>query len=144
LDDDAIFSIVLRIFAERISLSERIDMNGIWEFIKRNIFTIVLIATLIVAMPWLGYIFVVPIILIIAFGMVVSWQVYRLRKRMYDEIRNQQGEQQQQQQQQRWWQRYRNRQEGEVTIVQTEQTEQKVSDDVGEYVEFKEITNKKE
>ena len=92
-------------------------------------------------MPWLGYIFVLPIILIIVFGMIVSWQVYRLRKRMYDEVKNQQGEQQQQQ---GWWQRYRNRREGEVTIVQTEQTEQKVSDDVGEYVEFKEITNKEE
>ena len=141
MDDDAIFSIVLRIFAKRIGLSEYIDMNGIWEFIKRNIFTIVLIVTLLVAMPWLGYIFVLPIILIIVFGMIASWQVYRLRKRMYDEVKNQQGEQQQQQ---GWWQRYRNRREGEVTIVQTEQTEQKVSDDVGEYVEFKEITNKEE
>ena len=40
--------------------------------------------------------------------------------------------------------RTRNRREGEVTIVHTEQSEQKVSDDVGEYVDFKEIkdTNK--
>ena len=39
-------------------------MDSIWDFIKRNLFTIVIIATLIVAMPWLGYIFVIPLIII--------------------------------------------------------------------------------
>ena len=34
------------------------------------------------------------------------------------------------------------RREGEVTIVHTEQQEQKVSNDVGEYVDFKEIKNR--
>ena len=34
------------------------------------------------------------------------------------------------------------RREEEVTIVHTEQQEQKVSNDVGEYVDFKEIKNR--
>ena len=110
-------------------------MNFMLEFIKRNIFTIVIIVTLLVAMPWLGYIFVIPLILVIIFVLIISWHVYKVRSRLNDEIRRQQGQQQ-------GWRQQQRRREGEVTIVQTEQTEQKVSDDVGEYVDFKEIDNK--
>ena len=115
-------------------------MDSIWDFIKRNLFTIVIIATLIVAMPWLGYIFVIPLIIIIVFALAISWRLYQIRKQFKDETHRQQGEPQQN----NWWQRQQKRREGEVTIIQTEHTEQKVSDDVGEYVEFKEIDNDKD
>ena len=36
-------------------------------------------------------------------------------------------------------QRRHNKGEGEVTIIETKTTEQRVNDDVGEYVDFKEI-----
>ena len=112
-------------------------MDNIWDFIKRNIFTIVIIATLFAAMPWLGYILAIPLIIILVLGIAISWRLHQIRKQFKDEIHRQQGESQQQ----NWWQRQQKRHEGEVTIIQTEHTEQKVSDDVGEYVEFKEIDN---
>lgn len=107
-------------------------MNGIWEFFKRNIFTIVLIVTLLVAMPWLSYIFIVPAIILLIGVLVISWKVYQLRKSIYNEAQRRQGATNNQQ----------HRREGDVTVVQTEQTEQKVNDDIGEYVEFKEIKDR--
>ena len=88
-------------------------------------------------MPWLGYLFVVPLVFIVAFGAVISWRIYKLRKQIYNEMHRQEGNEQQ-----GWQQRQRGREEGDVTIVQTEQSEQKISDDVGEYVDFKEVKNK--
>lgn len=40
-------------------------------------------------------------------------------------------------------QQERKRREGKVTVVRTEPTERRVSDDVGEYVDFKEIKERK-
>ena len=88
-------------------------------------------------MPWLGYIFMIPLLIIVVFGAILAWKVHKLRSEVYKETQRQQGEQRE------WWQRSRGRNEGEVTVVQTEQTEQRVSDDVGEYVDFKEIKDKK-
>jgi ABC-type bacteriocin/lantibiotic exporter with double-glycine peptidase domain len=107
-----------------------------WEIIKRNIFTIIIVITLIVAMPWLGYLLVIPLVFIVIVGAMLAWRVHKLRNQIYNEA-------QQQQNQQAWWQRTRTRNEGEVTVVQTEQTEQRVSDDVGEYVDFKEVKEDK-
>lgn len=116
-------------------------MNTIWDFIKQNIFTIIVIVTLIVAMPWLGYLFLIPLVLVIIFGAILAWKVHKLRNQIYNEAQRQQGEQQYQQQ--GWWHRNHRRNEGDVTVIQTEQTEQRVSDDVGEYVDFKEIKEDK-
>ena len=116
-------------------------MNTIWDIIKQNIFTIIIIVTLIVAMPWLGYLFLIPLILVVVFGAMLAWKVHKLRSQIIDEAQRQQGYQQEQQQ--GWWSRSNSRNEGDVTVVQTEQTEQRVSDDVGEYVDFKEIKEDK-
>ena len=114
-------------------------MNLLWEILKRNIFTIVLVVTLLVAVPWLGYIIAIPLILVLVLGAMASWRLYKLQRRMREEA-------------QRHQQQYggnttygggRRRKEGEVTIVQTEQAEQRVNDDVGEYVDFKEVEDKK-
>lgn len=112
-------------------------MNTVWDFIKQNIFTIIIIVTLIVAMPWLGYLFMIPLVIIVLFGAILAWKAHKLRSQIYNEVRHQQGEQQQQ----GWWHRTHSRNEGDVTIVQTEQTEQRVNDEVGEYVDFKEVKN---
>lgn len=114
-------------------------MNTIWDIIKQNIFTIIIIVTLIVAMPWLGYLFLIPLIIVVIFGAMLAWKVHKLRSQIYNETQHQQGEQQQQS----WWHRSQRRSEGDVTVIQTEQTEQRVSDDVGEYVDFKEIKEEK-
>lgn len=115
--------------------------NEIWDFIKRNIFGIVLIITLVVAAPW-SLIFVLPVAIFFLLLLIIIWRVRRQQQKIFDEARRQAGEQYQQQSQHSWWHR-RSKNEGEVTIVQTEQTEQRVSDDVGEYVDFKEIKEDK-
>ena len=117
-------------------------MNTIWDIIKQNIFTIIIIVTLIVAMPWLGYLFIIPLAIILIFGAILAWKVHKLRSQIYKEAQRQQNEQHYQQQH-GWWQRSQTRNEGDVTVIQTEQTEQRVSDDVGEYVDFKEIKEDK-
>ncbi len=114
-------------------------MNTIWNFIKQNIFTIILIVTLVVAMPWLGYLFLIPLILVVVVGAMLAWKVHKLRSQIVDETQRQRGNQQEQQQS--WWSRSHSRNEGEVTVVQTEPTEQRVNDEVGEYVDFKEVKN---
>ena len=114
-------------------------MNFLLEFIKRHIFTIVIIVTLIIAMPWLGYLFLIPLVLIFVFGAMLAWKVHKLRSQIYKEAE----QQQQRGEQHGWWQRSRTREEGEVTVVQTERTEQRVSDEVGEYVDFKEVKEDK-
>lgn len=115
-------------------------LNELLNFIKRNIFTIVIIVTLIVAMPWLGVLFVIPLVIIVVFVAMLAWKVHKLRNQIYNEAQQQQNRQHQQQ---GWWQRTRTRNEGEVTVVQTEPTEQRVSDEVGEYVDFKEVKENK-
>ena len=114
--------------------------NEIWDFVKRNIFAIVLIVTLVIAVPW-SLIFVLPIAFIFLLILIVLWRVRRQQQQIFDEVRRANGDfdEQQQQSHNSWWRRSKN--EGEVTIVRTEPTEQRVSDDVGEYVEFKEVKN---
>ena len=114
--------------------------SEIWDFVKRNIFAIVLIVTLVVAAPW-SLIFVLPVAIFFLVLLVVIWRVRRQQQKMFDEARRQAGEQYQQSQHS-WWRRA-HKSEGEVTVVQTEQPEQRVSDDVGEYVDFKEIKEDK-
>ena len=73
-------------------------MNTIWDIIKQNIFTIVIIVTLIIAMPWLGYLFLIPLVLIFVFGAMLAWKVHKLRSQIYKE-----AEQQQQRVEQHGW-----------------------------------------
>ncbi len=89
-------------------------------------------------MPWLGYLFMIPLVIIVIFGAILAWKVHKLRSQIYEEAKRQQGEPQQ-----GWWQRTCTRSEGEVTVVHTETTEPRVSDDVGEYVDFKEVKEDK-
>ena len=114
--------------------------NEIWDFVKRNIFAIVLIVTLVIAVPW-SLIFVLPIAFIFLLILIFLWRIRRQQQQIFDEAHRANGDfdEQQQQSHNSWWRRSKN--EGEATIVRTEPTEQRVSDDVGEYVEFKEVKN---
>lgn len=117
-------------------------LGDIWNFIKRNFFAIVLVVTLAVAAPW-TLVILLPVVVLAILIAIPLWRIRRQQQELYDEMRRKASEQQQQHQQQSqrsWWHRT-NKSEGEVTIVQTEPTEQRVSDDVGEYVDFKEVKN---
>ena len=113
--------------------------SGLWDFVRRNIFSIVLIITLVVAVPW-SLVFVLPIVFVLLMLIVLVWRVHRQQQKIYEEARRKAGEHFEQQSQQSWWRRS-SKSEGEVTVIQTEPTEQRVSDDVGEYVDFKEVKN---
>jgi membrane protein implicated in regulation of membrane protease activity len=99
-----------------------------WEFVKRNILTIVIMAVVAAAFPW-TLVFMIPVAIV----------VIRLQMAMWKVRRNFQNSYQEQQQQQGGGRRAKAKEEGKVTVVRTEQTQQRVSDDVGEYVDFKEI-----
>ena len=117
--------------------------SELWDFVKRNIFAIVLIVTLVVAAPW-SLIFVLPIALFFLLLLVIIWRVRKAQQRIYDEARRQAGgeyEEEREEQSRRSWWRGRTKGEGEVTVVRTEQPEQRINDDVGEYVDFKEVKN---
>jgi hypothetical protein len=96
-----------------------------WEFVKRNLLTIVIMAVVAVTFPW-TLIFIIPIAVVILRLQMAVWKV----RRTYE------GGAQQQRGADR---AERNQKSGKVTVVQTEQTEQRVNDNVGEYVDFKEI-----
>lgn len=86
------------------------------------------------AFPW-SLIFIIPILLIALTPILLLWRVSRVQKefakraRAYAEEQNGAFRQEPR----------GKKQEGKVTIIQTEATEQRISDDVGEYVDFKEI-----
>ena len=112
-------------------------LNELWEFFKRNIFVIVLAVTLAVAAPW-TLIFILPIAIIVMIPLFLKWKIYRAHKQMFDQANQQAGNPfAQANQQQR-----KAKSEGQVTVTMTEPTEQRINDDVGEYVDFKEVKNK--
>ncbi len=113
-------------------------LNELWSFVKRNIFVIVLAVTLVIAAPW-TLIFVLPIAIISLLPLFIKWRLYRAQKQMFDNMQNPSGnpfggESQHTR---------KSKSDGEVTVVKTEQSEPRVNDEVGEYVDFKEIKDKK-
>lgn len=109
-------------------------LDELWALIKRNMLVIVIAITLVVAMPWL-LIFIVPIAALFILLFAALWRVRSTNKKIFEEAQRQAGGQQHSQGS---WGRKR-KSEGEVTVVQTEQAEQRINDEVGEYVDFKEI-----
>ena len=71
----------------------------------------------------------IPVMLILVSILVIALRVYNWYRRVFK------GEESKQQS--------HKRREGKVTVVRTEPTEQRVNDDVGEYVDFKEIKERK-
>ena len=99
-----------------------------WEFVKRNIFTIVVMAVVAVAFPW-TLVFIIPVAIIVLRLQMAVWKVQENLKKASA----------QQQQHQYSSTNEKSTKEGNVTVVRTEQTEHRVSNDVGEYVDFKEV-----
>lgn len=113
-------------------------LNELLRFVKHNIFVIVLAVTLVIAMPW-TLIFVIPIAAVALLPLFIKWRIYRAQKQMFDNMQNPSGNPFGGESQ-----RTRKRKgDGEVTVVKTEQSEPRVNDEVGEYVDFKEIKDKK-
>ena len=113
-------------------------LNELLRFVKHNIFVIVLAVTLVIAMPW-TLIFVIPIAVVALLPLFIKWRIYRAQKQMFDNMQNSSGNPFGGESQ-----RTRRRKgDGEVTVVKTEQSEPRVNDEVGEYVDFKEIKDKK-
>ena len=103
----------------------------------------ILLAILIVAPSLLGYMLYAILglvaLAILAFA-ILGWRLQRVQRQMHEEFR-QQGERAGHQQYNHN-RRQRNSNEGDVSIhTTTAMPEKKISDDVGEYVDFKEEKN---
>ncbi len=110
--------------------------NELWALIRRNIFVVVLLVTLAVAAPW-TLVFIIPLALISLAPILLLWRVRKAQKDMFG------GQARADDAQHQGFGHRKQKEEGKVTVVQAEPTEQRVSDDVGEYVDFKEIKDKK-
>ena len=118
------------------------DMNffsTIWEVIKRNPLTTLFVVMLLIAAPKLlglfALLFIIPLIIVVVGWFLVIYRVRKVQKAMEDQLRDHTrrtasgggytGT------------NTRTAQTGKVT-VHVPQQEPRVSDDVGEYVDFKE------
>ena len=109
--------------------------NELWNFIKRNIFIIVLAVTLAVAAP-LTLIFILPIAFVALIPLFIKIRLQRIQKQMFDKMNQHSANPLNDQQQGE----HTSKNEGDVTVVQTEQhSAPRVNDEVGEYVDFKEV-----
>lgn len=125
-------------------------IDSIVEWVRRNPLTCMLLVMIAVFAPSLfGAIFIgiaIVILLLLAIPIFGIFKLRRMSRKMEEQARQQQqgfgGYQQQGFGQQRQ-SRNRNTNEGEVKVYATEEaTEKRVSDDVGEYVDFEEVKNK--
>lgn len=109
--------------------------------IRRNPLTFVAILLLIMVAPWLSgiiaLIFVAMLFVVLFSWFSIIWRVRDTQRRMNREFDNAR------QNRQRDYGRMGTK-EGDVTVVKTEQSRKRVNDDVGEYVDFKEVKNDSE
>lgn len=108
--------------------------NEIVSLIKRNFWVIAVMIIFAVAYPW-TLIISIPIALVALSPILLQWYLQNRVKDIFGQRGNAQGGHHSQQ-------RRHNDSEGEVTIVETKPTQPRVNDDVGEYVDFKEIKDK--
>ena len=112
------------------------------DIITRNPLTTLFLVMLFVAAPSLfgvlALIFLVPLLFLIIIVASMLWRVRRVQRQMEEQMR-QQGFRQEQRTG-NYGSRAETRREGDVTLT-APQTEQRVSDDVGEYVPFTEEKN---
>ncbi len=106
-----------------------------WGFVGRNILIIVLMAVVAVSWPW-----TLIIILPIAIGVLrLQMAMWRLKRKFQESA----GGYTHSNSEYARSDRQSSKKSGEVRVVQTGPTEQRVNDDVGEYVDFKEIKEDK-
>ena len=97
--------------------------SELWDFVKRNILAIVIMAVVAVAYPW-TLIIIAPLVFVIMNVKLMQWRLNRIYRNADPNANNRnKGEKKQ----------------GKVTVIRTERPEQRINDNVGEYVDFKEI-----
>ena len=126
-------------------------IDSILEWIRRNPLTCILLVMIAVFAPSLfGAIFVgigIVVLLLLAIPVFGIFKLRRMSKKMEEQGRQQGfggfsgfGQQSQQTHQKQ----HRNPNEGEVKVYATEEaTEKRIKDNVGEYVDFEEVKEKK-
>lgn len=111
--------------------------------IRRNPLTFVVLLLLMLAAPWLfgviALVFVAMALVVLFSWLSIIWRVRDAQRQMERDFDEAGGN------------RYRNgnyrrngTKEGDVTVVATEPSRKRVNDDVGEYVDFKEVKNSSE
>ena len=115
------------------------NLKYLWSFIQSNLLTIVLTATFLVAAPQILGVFALivarPICVGIVLYLLFAWRMYKIRRHMEEQFREAAGEERPR--------RERTTSDGNVTIIVPEQHDKRINDDVGEYVDFKEIKEEK-
>lgn len=107
------------------------------KYLKRNFWIVVVAVIVAVAYPW-TLIISIPVILVSLAPLLLLWRVRKAQEEMF-------GRAEEQQTRRQGFSGRRQQDEGEVTVVQTsDSAEPRISDDVGEYVDFKEIKEDKE
>lgn len=105
--------------------------------IRRNPLTFVVLLLLMLAAPWLfgviALIFVAMALVVLFSWLSIIWRVRDAQRQMERDFDEAGGN------------RHRNgTKEGDVTVVATEPSRKRVNDDVGEYVDFKEVKDSSE
>ena len=112
----------------------------ILDFITRNPLTTLLFVLLCVAAPQVLGIFalilLVPVMLVVIGGAIFLWRVRKTQRDVEQKMREAQGRASYSE---RRYGRGGTAREGNVTVTATEPQQKRVSDDVGEYVDFKEL-----
>lgn len=104
--------------------------------IRRNPLTFLVVLLLMLAAPWLfgviALVFVVMALVALFSWLSIIWRVRDAQRQMERDFDEAGGNRQR---------NYRRRgtKEGDVTVVATEPSRKRVNDDVGEYVDFKEV-----
>ena len=112
----------------------------ILDFIARNPLTTLLVVVLCVAAPQVLGIFalilLVPVLLAIVGGALFLWKLRKAQRDVEQKMREAQGRASYSE---RRYGAGDSAREGNVTVTATEPQQKRVSDDVGEYVDFKEV-----
>ncbi len=112
--------------------------------IRRNPLTFVVLLLLMLAAPWLfgviALVFVAMALVVLFSWLSIIWRVRDAQRQMERDFDEAGGNRH------RTTGNYRrsNTKEGDVTVVATEPSRKRVNDDVGEYVDFKEVKDSSE
>lgn len=111
--------------------------SSLLGFVRRNPLTCVMLLVLICVAPYLfgalAIVFVAILLVALLSWLPLIWRVRDAQRAMEQEMDDRTRAQQQH------WYDFGRRREGDVTVTETEAVRKKVNDDVGEYVDFKEV-----
>ena len=115
----------------------RLFFSSLLGFVRRNPLTCVMLLVLICVAPYLfgalAIVFVALLLMALLTWLPLIWRMRDAQRTMEQEMDDRERAQRQH------WYDFGRRREGDVTVTETEAVRKKVSDDVGEYVDFKEV-----